>query len=129
LSGESTSRNISTLYFPAVVKKEGASRGILVTTSTYGADAYAFANNEPVTLLNGAELLGLFKEARIQFPHQSPGGAKIESYQPAPGQKFPKFLILPHAGVTRLPARLPARSPKRPDSSPTPEVRQSPQRA
>ncbi len=43
----------------AVVKKEGASRGILVTTSTYGADAYAFANNEPVTLLNGAELLGL----------------------------------------------------------------------
>src|SRR5205814_1630624 len=35
----------------AVVKKEGASRGILVTTSTYGADAYAFANNEPVTLL------------------------------------------------------------------------------
>lgn len=46
----------------AVVKKEGASRGILVTTSTYGADAYAFANNEPVTLLNGAELLGLLKK-------------------------------------------------------------------
>ena len=33
----------------AVVNKEGASRGILVTTSTYGADAYAFANNEPVS--------------------------------------------------------------------------------
>ena len=33
----------------AVVTKEGASRGILVTTSTYGADACAFANNSPIT--------------------------------------------------------------------------------
>jgi restriction system protein len=51
----------------AVVKKEGASRGILVTTSTYGADAYAFANNEPVTLLNGAELLGLLRKHGYSF--------------------------------------------------------------
>jgi Restriction endonuclease len=51
----------------AVVKKEGASRGILVTTSTYGAEAYAFANNEPVTLLNGAELLGLLKKHGYTF--------------------------------------------------------------
>ena len=51
----------------AVVRKEGASRGILVTTSTYGADAYAFANNEPVTLLNGAELLGLLKKHGYTF--------------------------------------------------------------
>ncbi len=51
----------------AVVNKEGASRGILVTTSTYGADAYAFANNEPVTLLNGAELLGLLKKHGYAF--------------------------------------------------------------
>jgi restriction system protein len=51
----------------AVVKKEGASRGILVTTSTYGADAYAFANNEPVTLLNGAELLGLLRKHGYKF--------------------------------------------------------------
>jgi hypothetical protein len=51
----------------AVVNKEGASRGILVTTSTYGADAYAFANNEPVTLLNGAELLGLLKKHGYTF--------------------------------------------------------------
>lgn len=51
----------------AVVKKEGASRGILVTTSTYGADAYAFANNEPVTLLNGSELLGLLKKHGYTF--------------------------------------------------------------
>ena len=51
----------------AVVKKEGASRGILVTTRTYGADAYVFANNEPVTLLNGAELLGLLKKHGYAF--------------------------------------------------------------
>jgi Restriction endonuclease len=51
----------------AVVRKEGASRGILVTTSTYGGDAYAFANNEPVTLLNGAELLGLLKKHGYDF--------------------------------------------------------------
>ncbi|MGA8086962.1 MAG: restriction endonuclease [Terracidiphilus sp.] len=51
----------------AVVRKEGASRGILVSTSTYGADAYAFANNEPVTLLTGAELLGLLKKHGYQF--------------------------------------------------------------
>lgn len=51
----------------AVVKKEGAIKGILVTTSIYGADAYAFANNEPVTLLNGAELLGLLKKHGYKF--------------------------------------------------------------
>jgi restriction system protein len=51
----------------AVVTKEGASRGILVTTSNYGADAYAFANNSPVTLLNGAELLGLLEKHGYSF--------------------------------------------------------------
>jgi hypothetical protein len=51
----------------AVVTKEGASRGILVTTSTYGADAYAFANNSPITLLNGAQLLGLLAKHGYDF--------------------------------------------------------------
>jgi restriction system protein len=51
----------------AVVSKEGASRGILVTTSTYGADAYAFANNSPITLLNGAQLLGLLAKHGYKF--------------------------------------------------------------
>ncbi|MBB5064962.1 restriction endonuclease [Granulicella mallensis] len=51
----------------AVVRKEGASRGILVTTSTYGADAYTFANNEPITLLDGAQLLGLLQKHGYQF--------------------------------------------------------------
>ena len=51
----------------AVVRKEGASRGILVTTSTYGSDAYAFAQNEPVTLLNGSQLLGLLGKHGYNF--------------------------------------------------------------
>lgn len=51
----------------AVVHKEGASRGILVTTSTYGADAHEFANNEPVTLLNGSQLLGLLEKHGYKF--------------------------------------------------------------
>ena len=38
---------------------EGATKGILVTTSDYGPDAYEFANGKPITLLNGANLLHL----------------------------------------------------------------------
>jgi restriction system protein len=51
----------------AVVTKEGASRGILVTTSNYGSDAYAFANNSPITLLNGAQLLGILEKHGYRF--------------------------------------------------------------
>jgi restriction system protein len=42
-------------------------RGILVTTSNYGADAYTFAQNEPITLLNGSELLGLLAKHGYKF--------------------------------------------------------------
>ncbi|HYQ87271.1 MAG TPA: restriction endonuclease [Bacteroidota bacterium] len=38
---------------------EGAMKGILVTTSHYGADAYEFARGKPITLLNGNNLLHL----------------------------------------------------------------------
>lgn len=41
------------------VMNEGATKGILVTTSDYGADAYHFAKGKPITLLNGANLLHL----------------------------------------------------------------------
>ncbi len=60
------------------VLNEGASKGILVTTSDYGPDAYDFAKNKPLTLMNGANLLHLLlkhghkakidlKEAKIQL--------------------------------------------------------------
>ncbi|MBQ7063602.1 MAG: restriction endonuclease [Firmicutes bacterium] len=41
---------------------EGATKGILVTTSNYGNDAYSFAKDKPITLLNGAELLYLLEK-------------------------------------------------------------------
>ena len=36
---------------------EGASKGILVTTPDYGPDAYEFAKDKPLVLMNGANLL------------------------------------------------------------------------
>lgn len=51
----------------AVVAHEGASRGILVTTSTFGVDAYAFVQGKPITLLDGAKLLGLLEKHGYKF--------------------------------------------------------------
>lgn len=44
------------------VLNEGANKGILVTTSDYGPDAYAFAKGKPLVLLNGANLLHLLEK-------------------------------------------------------------------
>lgn len=38
---------------------EGANKGVLVTTSDYGPDAYEFARGKPLVLLNGGNLLHL----------------------------------------------------------------------
>lgn len=51
---------------------EGANKGILVTTSGYGPDAFEFAKDKPIELLDGGALLYLLQEtgvqARIVFP-------------------------------------------------------------
>jgi restriction system protein len=51
---------------------EGASKGILVTTSGYGSDAKNFASNKPIELIDGAGLLYLLDQtgtkARIILP-------------------------------------------------------------
>lgn len=53
------------------VMNEGANKGILVTTADYGPDAYAFAKDKPLTLMNGGNLLHLLAkhghEARIDL--------------------------------------------------------------
>ena len=41
---------------------EGATKGILVTTSSYGKDAYDFAQDKPITLIDGQALLGLLNK-------------------------------------------------------------------
>ena len=44
------------------VMNEGATKGILVTTSDYGPDAYEFAKGKPITLLTGGNLLHLLEK-------------------------------------------------------------------
>lgn len=44
------------------VLNEGATKGILVTTSDYGPDAYEFAKNKPITLMSGNNLLYLLEK-------------------------------------------------------------------
>ncbi|MGB6154531.1 MAG: restriction endonuclease, partial [Castellaniella sp.] len=51
---------------------EGANKGILVTTSKYGPDAYHFSKDKPIELIDGPGLLYLLQkhaklEARIVF--------------------------------------------------------------
>ncbi|MFC0476253.1 restriction endonuclease [Robertmurraya beringensis] len=41
---------------------EGATKGFLVTTSYYGEDSYRFANDKPITLIDGSYLVHLFQE-------------------------------------------------------------------
>lgn len=54
---------------------EGANKGILVSTSGYGTDAYNFAQDKPIELIDGGGLLYLLKqtgvEARILMPQDS----------------------------------------------------------
>lgn len=51
---------------------EGAGKGILVTTSHYGIDAYDFAKDKPIELIDGGGLLYLLEQngykAKIIFP-------------------------------------------------------------
>lgn len=55
------------------VQNEGASKGILVTTSGYGKASFEFAQGKPLELLDGANLLYLLAEhagmeAKIEVP-------------------------------------------------------------
>ncbi len=65
------------------VVNEGATKGILVTTSDYGPDAYEFAKNKPLTLMNGANLLFLLHKhghkARIDINEARKLGIGSES--------------------------------------------------
>jgi restriction system protein len=50
-----------------VVSHEGAMKGLLVTTSQFGPDSYAFAQGKPLTLINGSELLHLLEKNGYTF--------------------------------------------------------------
>jgi Restriction endonuclease len=49
------------------VMNEGANRGILVTTSHFGRDAYEWAVNKPLTLIDGPNLLALLTKHGYNF--------------------------------------------------------------
>ena len=49
------------------LQNEGANRGYLVTTSTFGPDAHAFAKGKPLSLIDGSHLLRLLKDHGYSF--------------------------------------------------------------
>lgn len=49
--------SVRALY--GVMQDEGAMKGILITTSDFGSDAYSFAKDKPIALLNGGNLLSM----------------------------------------------------------------------
>jgi restriction system protein len=72
------------------VHNEGASKGILVTTSGYGKASFDFAEGKPLELLDGSNLLYLLREeagveARIDPPEDwvDPEGAEVREEMPS----------------------------------------------
>jgi restriction system protein len=66
---------------------EGASKGILVTTSGYGKASFEFANGKPIELISGPNLLYLLREhagieAKIE-PPEDWVGFQVSSLRPA----------------------------------------------
>lgn len=53
--------------YGTVFQNEGANRGYIVTTSSFGPEAHAFAKGKPLTLTDGAHLLQLLKEHGYTF--------------------------------------------------------------
>jgi len=77
------------------MQNEGASKGILVTTSGYGKASFEFAQNKPLELLSGSNLLYLLEEhagitAKIEPPEdwaqpeeKTAGEAQVATPRPA----------------------------------------------
>ena len=49
------------------IMNEGANRGILITTASYGPDAYEFAKNKPISLVDGPNLLNLLDKHKMKY--------------------------------------------------------------
>ena len=49
------------------VNHEGANKGILVTTSQYGPDAYSFIAGKNLELINGNQLLHILQDYGYKF--------------------------------------------------------------
>jgi restriction system protein len=53
--------SVRALY--GIMQDEGAMKGILVTTSDFGPDAYKFAQGKPITLISGNNLLSMLEQS------------------------------------------------------------------
>ena len=64
------------------VMNEGATKGVLVTTSNFGPDAYQFAKDKPLSLLDGSNLLFLLSkhgyQARIDLKEAKSLGLSMQ---------------------------------------------------
>jgi restriction system protein len=49
------------------VMNEGAIRGILITTASYGPDSYEFAKDKPISLVDGSNLLSMLQRHGKNF--------------------------------------------------------------
>ncbi|WP_231960854.1 restriction endonuclease [Amycolatopsis thermoflava] len=62
------------------MQHEGATKGILITTSGYGPSSHEFANGKPLQLIDGSGLLALCHQygiaARILMPPKGDGGSR-----------------------------------------------------
>lgn len=61
------------------VINEGANRGILVTTSSYGPDAYEFSRGKPISLVDGAHLLAMLEKHGKHFRIDLADARKLDS--------------------------------------------------
>ena len=49
------------------VMNEGANRGILITTASFGPDSYEFVKDKPISLVDGPNLLAMLKRHGKNF--------------------------------------------------------------
>jgi len=66
----------------ATVLEEGATKGILVTTANFGADAYSFAKGKPITLISGNGLLHLLHKNGYRASIHLPDARKALGLRP-----------------------------------------------
>jgi restriction system protein len=61
------------------VVNEGANRGILVSTSSYGPDAYDFAKDKPISLVDGPNLIAMLRRHGRMFRIDLAEARRMES--------------------------------------------------
>ena len=64
------------------VQHDGATKGIMITTSGYGPDSYKFAGGKPLNLIDGSGLLALCHQYEIPARILNHGKGRPAAKQP-----------------------------------------------